>query len=407
MRDKELYQQILGLKAPWVVESVELDKEKLEVIVRVTLKGWIVLCCPECDKRMPGYDRRERAWRHLDTCQFTTILKADIPRGACREHGVRRIHVPWAEKGSMFTALFEAFVIDVLKEMSRAGAAGLLRLSWSEVDTIMKRAVERGLKRRRLEDVHLLGIDEKAFRKGQDYVTVVCGIEDAVVRYVGDDRTTESLDRFYEELTAKECEEIYAVAMDMWDPYIDSIEQDLPEAKIVFDKFHIARHLSGAVDKVRRQENERLRGEGGERLVGTRYQWLVNLDRMSPQQHRSFRDLRDSNLKTARAWAIKETAAGLWDYVYEGSARNFFKRWRGWSIRSRLEPLKKVARMMKRRLDNVLTYLRHPITNAVAEGINSKIQRIERTARGFRDRENFETAILFHRGNLQLYPHEI
>jgi transposase len=407
MRDKDLYQQILGLKAPWVVESVELNKEKKEVVVKVGLKGSIILCCPECGKPMPGYDQRERSWRHLDTCQFTTILTAAVPRGNCEEHGVRQIGVPWAERGSQFTALFEAFAINVIKEMSRSGAAELLRLSWCEVDGIMRRAVERGIKRRKFKDIHLLGIDEKAFRKGQDYVTVVCDIESGSVLYVGDDRTTNAIDGFYEGLTSKEREEIYAVAMDMWEPYIQSTKDKAPNAEIVFDKFHVAQHLTDAVDKVRRRENKKLRREGDERLVGTRYRWLVNPKRMLPEQRISFRELRDSNLKTARAWAIKETAARLWNYVYVGSARRFFKRWYNWAIRSRLEPVKKVARMIKRRLDNILTYLRIPITNAVVEGINSKIQWIKQTARGFRSRENFKTAILFHCGKLNLYPHGI
>ena len=374
MRDKELYQQILGLKAPWVVDSVELDKEKKEIVIRVGLQGSIVLCCPHCDKPMPGYDKRERSWRHLDTCQFTTILTAEVPRGTCTEHGVRQIGVPWAEDGSRFTALFEAFAIDVLREMSKSGAADVLALSWIEVDGIMKRAVERGLKRRKLEGVHLVGVDEKAFRKGQDYVTVVCAIENGAVLYVADERTTKALDGFYEGLSPEERAEIYAVAMDMWQPYIQSTEAHVPGAKIVFDKFHVAKNLSEAVDTVRRQENQKLRKEGDDRLVGTRYDWLINPEKMSAEKRLSFSELRDSNLKTARAWAIKETVASLWAYVNEGSARKFFKRWYNWAIRSRLNPLKKVAQMMKRRLDNILTYLRFPITNAVAEGLNSKIQ---------------------------------
>lgn len=407
MRDKDLYQEILGLKQPWVVESVELDAKRKDVKIRVGLKGSVTLCCPKCGKEMPGYDKRERSWRHLDTCQFTTTLVAEVPRGECKEHGVHQIDVPWAEKGSQFTALFEAFAIDLLKEASRSGAAEILRISWSEVDTIMKRAVERGLKRRKIEDVHLLGVDEKSFRKRHDYVTVVSSVEDGAVLYVGDNRKRESLDAFWATLAPRAREEIYAVAMDMWEPYIGSTRENLPQAEIVFDKFHIVRQLSDAVDKVRRQENKSLRREGDDRLVGTRYHWLVNPKNATPESRRAFVELRRSSLKTARAWALRESVAGLWGYIYEGAARNFFLRWYGWACRCRLEPVKKVARMMKSRLDNILTYLRFPITNSVAEGINSKIQWIKQTARGFRNRESFKTAILFHCGKLQMYPHGI
>jgi transposase len=407
MRDKELYQQILGLQAPWVVTGVELNRKSQQVVVQVDLKGPVVLGCPECGKPMPGYDTRERAWRHLDTCQYTTIIKAKVPRGECQEHGVRQIRVPWGERGSQFTALFEAVVIDWLQETSRSAVARTMRLTWAEVDGIMKRAVQRGLERQKLQEVHLIGVDEKAFAKRHKYVTVVCNLEDGAVLYVGDERRTESLDAFYDSLTPGEREAIYAVAMDMWEPYVTSTREKVPEADIVFDRFHIAKHLSDAVDKVRRKENKALRTEGDERLVGTRYQWLVRPENMRPEQRRGFTDLKASSLKTARAYALKETVSGLWDYVYEGAARNFFGRWYNWAIRSRIEPIKEVARMMKRHLDNIVTYVKCPITNAMSEGINSKIQWIKHTARGFRNRDSFKTAILFYCGKLQLYPHGI
>ncbi len=128
--------------------------------------------------------------------------------------------------------------------------------------------------------------------------------------------------------------------------------------------------------------------QGDERLKGTKYLWLKGRDRFDPSSWMTFRHLRDSELKTARAWAIKQTFAHFWDYIYLGAARRFFDKWYGWAIRSRLEPVKRVARMLKKHLDNILTYLKHRITNAVTEGINSKIQWIKYTARGFANREN-------------------
>lgn len=408
MHDKELYQQILGLTKPWVVESVELDRANEEILLKVGLKGSVVLCCPECEKAMPGYDKRERRWRHLDTCQYTTIIMADVPRGTCQEHGVRQICVPWAEPGSQFTALFERLAIDWLKEASQTGVARTMNLSWEEAHGIMKRAVDRGLSRRKLEDIHLIGVDEKSFKKRHDYVTIVCNLEDGAVLYVGEERKKETLDHFYtQELKPEQREEIYAVAMDMWPAYIESTKEHVKEAEIVFDKFHVIKHLTDAVDKVRRQENKALRKEGDERLIGTKYDWLVRPENLRPEKQAAFEELKRSNLKTARAWALKETATKLWDYVYEGSARRFFSRWYGWAARCQLEPMKKVARMIKSHLDNILTYIKMPITNAMAEGVNSKIQWVKYTARGFRNRENFKTAILFHCGDLQLYPHGI
>jgi len=406
MRDKDLYQQILGLQDPWKVVDVQLSRETNEVIVRVERDQATPLKCPKCSKEMPGYDSRPRRWRHLDTCQFTTILVADVPRGKCVDHGVHQIDVPWAEPGSQFTVLFERLVIDWAREASQTAVARMLGLSWHQVHGIMERAVRRGLERRQIGDAHLLGVDEKSFRKRHDYVTVVSCIEDGRVLYVGDERKRETLDKFYESLTEQERGEIYAVAMDMWKPYIDSTKTKVPAAAIVFDRFHVARHLTAAVDKVRRTENKALRQEGDDRLVGTRYDWLVNPDQKDLSWKRAFGELRKSELKTARAWAIKETARRLWGYVYEGAARNFFARWYGWAARSRLTPIKEAARTLKNHLDGIVAYIKYPITNALAEGLNSKIQWIKYTARGFRNRENFKTAILFHCGGLDLYPHK-
>lgn len=409
MRDRNLYEQILGLPEPWHVEDVELRDDAREVIVQVGLRRPMKLTCPECGEPMAGYDHRRRRWRHLDTCQYKTIIEADVPRGQCASHGVRQIEVPWAEERSRFTALFEALAIDWLRETSQSAVARRLKLTWSEVHGIMERAVGRGLARREREVIPYLGIDETSFQKRHEYVTVVCDLENPRVLYVGDGRSRASIDGFYESLTGQQIEGIEGVAMDMWRPYISSTQAYVPDAntKIVFDKFHVVAHLFKALDDVRKQEHRRLRKQGDTTLTGTKYLWLKGRERFDRGSWLDFGQLRESSLKTARAWAIKEAFSHFWGYVYLGPARKFFQRWYSWAIRSRLEPIKKVARMLKARLDNILTYLTHRITNAVSEGINAKIQWIKRTARGFGNRDNFRNAILFHCGGLHLYPHGI
>jgi len=409
MRDRALYEQILGLPEPWRVTDVQLRDDDREVIVTVGLRRPLELSCPECGESMPGYDHRRRRWRHLDTCQYKTIIEADVPRGECSTHGVRQADVPWAEERSRFTALFEALAIDWLQETSQSAVARRLRLTWAEVHGIMDRAVARGLARRKTEQIPFLGIDETSFQKRHEYVTVVSDLDNSRVLYVGDGRSRDSIDGFYKGLTPEQIEGIEAVAMDMWEPYIGSTRAWVPgaEHKIVFDKFHVIAHLFKAVDDVRKREHRQLLEQGDTTLTGTKYLWLRGKDRFDAESWLDFGELRDSSLRTARAWAIKEAFAPLWSYVYLGPARKFFTRWYSWAIRSRLEPIKKVARLIKKRLDNILTYLTHRITNAIAEGLNAKIQWIKRTARGFGNRDNFRTAILFHCGKLDLYPHGI
>ena len=276
MRDKELYARIVGIEAPWRVEDVELNLQQGEVVVRVAHDGG-PLRCPECGRPANRYDTRQRRWRHLDTCQYRTILAAEVPRVQCEHHKVKQIEVPWSESRSRFTALFEAVVIDWLQEASTAAVAQQLGLSWDEVDGVMQRAVQRGLQRREVQLPARLGVDETSFQKRHEYVTVINDLDGKVV-YVADGRTKESLEKFYKQFDSEQLAQVHTVAMDMWEPYISVTTQYVPDAenKIAFDKFHIAGHLGDAVDQVRRAEHRRLLGEDDERLKGSRYKWLTN-----------------------------------------------------------------------------------------------------------------------------------
>lgn len=407
MQDHELYRRILGIEAPWYVERVDLKLVEGEVHVYLDHQEVNRWECPECGADAKLYDHQgERDWRHLDTCQYRTILHARPPRGECPEHGVRVVKLPWAEPSSRFTALFEALAIEWLKVASQKAVGEQLRLSWDEIHGVMERAVERGLRRRQAEPLLRIGVDEKAFRKGHSYLTLVNDLEKGRVLYVGEGRQQRSLDGFWETLTEEQKSGIEAVAMDMWEPYIKSVREHVggAEQKIVFDKFHIAKHLGEAVDRVRRKEQRTLKAAGDDRLTGTRYDWLRNPAKMEPKDRREFAELRQSGLKTARAWALKETAMALFSYVYERPARKHFRWWSHWAARSRLQPMIEVGRMLKRRFENIITYLRHRITNATSESINSKIQWVKYTARGFRNLQNFVHAIYFHCGGLDLAP---
>ena len=407
MQDSELYGRILGITAPWRVERVELQLKQGEVHVYLAHEDKQEWPCPECGASCAVYDHQaERQWRHLDTCQYRTIVHAQPPRSQCREHGVRVVKLSWAESNSRFTALMEGLAIAWLKHASQKAVAEQLHLSWDEVHGIMERAVERGLARRQAEEIPRLGVDEKAFRKGHKYLTLVNDLRRNRVLYVAEGREQSSLDGFWGTITEAQRDSIEAVAMDMWDPYVDSVREHVREAdkKIVFDKFHIAQHLGEAVDRVRRREHKELKAEGDERLTGTKYDWLRNPATMDAEQRQEFASLRQSELKTARAWALKETGMALYNYVYEKPARKHFQWWYNWAVRSRLEAMKEKARMLKRRFENINTYLRHQITNAASESLNAKIQWVKYTARGFRNKQNFIHAIYFHCGGLDLAP---
>jgi transposase len=407
--DRELqkhYALLLGIGSPWEVKAVELKLEEKKVQIELSWQWGASAKCPECGRECSIHDcAPERTWRHLDTMQFTTLIRARTPRSNCPEHGVKTMQVPWAAPQGRFTVLFERFAVEVLlASASVSQACELLGLSWDTAQEIMGRAVERGLERRQLENLKHLGMDEKSFRRGQSYITLLTDLDQSRVLDVVQERTTEAADQLWKTLSPEQKQAVEAVAVDMWEPFIQTIQKQVPDADIVHDRFHVSQYLGEAVDKVRRQEHKELMAQGDETLKGTRQLWLYNPENFSSEQMVEFSTLKDLHLKVARAWAAKEMFSQFWEYQQEGWARRFFKDWFGWVSRSQLKPVVEVAQMLKRHLDNLLTYLKHHITNAVTEGLNSKIQSLKSAARGFRNFRNYRIRILFFCGKLNLYP---
>jgi transposase len=407
VQDRQLYQQILGIASPWFVERVELKLESGEVHVHLAHANDASWKCSECGRDCRVYDHQPvRTWRHLDTCQYQTLLHAALPRTDCPEHRARIVQVSWAEPGSHFTVLFERLAIDWLQEACQQAVARQLDLTWDEIHGIMARAVRRGLARRKADELPHLGVDEKAFLRGHRYATIVVDTWCSRVLYVGKGRDEASLNGFWPTLTAEQLAGVQLVAMDMHQPYVNSVRSHLPqgEQKIVFDKFHVAKHLGEAVDKVRRAENKALLAEDDDRLVGTKYDWLRNPDNFKRSAWEEFRELRESKLKTARAWALKEQGMLFWEQRSARKAKQHFDWWYRWATHSRLKPMIEKAKMLKARLPNLLTYYKCFLTNAFSESLNSKIQWVKYAARGFRNFDNFATAIYFHCGKLDMTP---
>jgi transposase len=337
--------------------------------------------------------------------QFETVLTARPPSTDCPDCGEKTVAVPSAAPHGRFTLIFEAIAIHVLEAASSTERArALLGLSWGSAQRIMDNAVERGLERRQVDEVRHVGIDEKSFGKGHNYISVMTDIDGSRVLEVSEGRDEAAADELWGALPTEQKEKVEAVAIDMWQAFENSVAKQVPQADVVHDRFHISKYLNEAVDKVRRQEHKALTSEGDESLKGTRQLWLYNPENLSDEKWLEFEPLKEAQLKTARAWAIREQFRWFWEYKYAGHAKNFFKRWYGWASRCRLDPIIKVAKMVKRRLDNILTWFRHRISNGPAEGFNSRIQSIKSAARGFRNFQNYRTRILFFCGKLQLLP---
>jgi transposase len=349
----------------------------------------------------------ERQWRHLDTCQFQTYLHARIPRVDCPEHGVSNVEVPWGAKSSRFTLMMERLIIDLLLACQNVkSVCGLVGISWDAIAHVMERAVARGQKKKITAPIKYLGVDEKSFRKGHHYITVVSDLEKGSVEYVAEDHTAESLAGYYRQLSEADKAGIEAVAMDMCRAYERATVDHLPEGqeKIVFDRFHIMQNLNKALDRVRQSENWELSRKQDQTLARTRQMWLWGQENLPEKYQEQFAVLKSLDLKTAKAWALKEHLRRLWDQPDVEAARAFFGHWKEWVITTRLKAMLHVARTLEKKLERIVSYCRHPITSAGCEGLNSKITTVKIRAAGYRNLERFKTAILFYCGKLELYP---
>jgi transposase len=405
MQDTEFYQQVLGLSKPWRVKSVKLELGKQKVTIEVECEEKVAWGDPATGGRAHIHAWEKRRWRHLDTCQFETIIEAEVPRVKYADGKVEEVVVPWAERFSRLTRLMEAFVIRVLQaSRSISEAAGLVGLGWDQVHGVMQRAVKRGLLRREALPIRHLGIDEKSIARGHTYATVLTDLEGSRVWEVTLGRKQSDADEVWTSLTREQKQAVEAVAMDMWPAFENSAKTALPEAVVVHDKFHVAKHLNEAVDKVRKAEHRQLMAQGDQTLKGTKYEWLRGHEDLRRSEAANFRTLHKLNLKTSRAWCLKESFAGFWEYRYPGAARRFFEQWCAAAMRSRLQPIKQVTRMLREHVEELLNYITHRITNAASEGFNSLIQNIKANARGLPNFAKFRTRILFFCGKLNMLP---
>jgi transposase len=360
---------------------------------------------PETGYRAPLKDWQERTWRHLDTCEYETVITARVPRIVLSDGRTMTVRVPWAEPGGRFTKRFESRVIALLEQCRTVrGAARLSRLTDDQVDGVMQRAVARGLLRREDQPLKYVGLDEKAIARGHRYATIFNDLEGGRVIDVAPERTQEAAAGLLRELPEQQREKIEAVAIDMWPAYISAVEQVLPAADIVFDRFHVQKHLGEAVDKVRRQEHRELSAAGNLILKGSKYLWLKTHEDMRLKASREFRALLVQDLQTGTAWSLKKNFDHFWNYRQWGRACRFMDQWMETVFASGLRPLEKVADMIGHHAEGILNYIYHRITNAASEGINSTIQSLKHAARGLPVFKSFRARVLFFLGKLDLRP---
>jgi transposase len=383
----------LGLKAHTVTKVEETERHMIVYIDRL---GRRLLRCGVCRQRCRKVHsvRKLREWRDLSLRKLPLKLRYRPRRVRCPRCGIRVEDFPWAEPWARVTTTLSNAVAVLARELSWQGTGRQYGLNWKSVATIVKRAVQYGLRHRRRPPVHVIGIDEVSRRKGQVYLTVVYDLERRVLLWVGDDRTEEAVRPFFtEEMGLRRCRTLRVVCMDMWAAYAKLVREHAPNAQILFDRFHIVKHLNAAVDAARRELWRQLTAKERTTFKGTRWLLLKNPWNLKDNQKERLSTLVRWNAPLVRAWYLKEAFQLFWTYKQPWRAQQHLSKWIHSAMRSKLEPFKKFAQMLRSHLDGILPWTKIRVSNGAVEGMNNKIKSISHRSFGFRTAENFIAAI--------------
>jgi len=401
MDSNVLFTKALGLGSNWKVVESEMDVAGRELRLRLDFERGAHFPCAKCGRSCPVHDTVERKWRHLDFWQHRTELSARVPRTECEEHGVLQVETPWARPGSGFTLMMEAMILLLCQQGSVSAAARHLGERDKRLWRVLDHYVMEAHAARDWSGVRRIMVDETSARKGQRYVTVVLDADSHDLLLMVEERSARAVAEFAQAMPAHRAapRQISEVVMDMSAAYIAGTQVHFPEARIVFDRFHVMKLAGEALDAVRKE----LRRQGAD-LAGGLWALRGNEWTRTDQQL----DLRRHLVKT---YPILGRALGLRDAladVLEGGDLPTLKWWLGWADRSRLEPFRKLSRTIKSHLPGILAYLETGLTNAAIEAVNGLLQLAKRIAKGFRNFHYFRLAAYLKAGNLNIHvPHPL
>tara|TARA_R110002096_G_scaffold313965_1_gene508220 strand:- start:272 stop:1516 length:1245 start_codon:yes stop_codon:yes gene_type:complete len=384
MRDTTLLRTLLPFRR-LSVHGVKID-EIGDVIVAVSVRG--VSRCGGCGRKRPRYDRgdgKPRRWRHLDVANRRCYLEAELCRVDCPNCGVKVEAVSWAEQGARHTRQFDDLVTWLARCMDKTAVSVFSGVSWRTVGRIIERVVRRRKDPVDLTKLRAIAIDELSFRKGHHYLTLVTDLDSGRIVWGKEGRTAETLSEFFDELGEETCKQIEWTAIDMCAAYRKAIRAKLPNAKIVYDRFHVQQLVSEAVDETRREDWRQTKGTPeGDAIKRSRYALLKSPWNLTPSQEKSLASVQANNKRVYRAYLLKETFVDIYRRLLQpGWARRRMNSWLAWASRSRLPAFVKLAGTIRKHLDGILRYFETGYTTGVAEGWNNKARLATRQAYGF------------------------
>jgi transposase len=405
MRMTTVLNKLLRMQGLWVRGlKIRWEQQELWVVVE---PHWRVHRCGCCGRRArPRHDRAWRSWRHLDVFGWRCLLRYQIWRVRCSRCGVRTEKVPWAAAGSRFTRDFEQQVAWLAQRCDLTAVTEYFRVSWSSVRRIVDRVVEQAWDAdSALDGLRVIGVDEISYRRHHHYLTVVVDHASGRVVWAGKDRKAKTLLRFFRALGPERAAQLEAISADMWEPYLIVLRRKAPQARIIFDRFHIVRHLNNAVTKVRQQLIREADPQTRRDLKNTRFPVLKLPSSRTPEDRRVLEEQVRGNRQLYRAMLLKDDFMDLYSYEREGWARRFLNGWLRRAMYSKIEQIKKVARMIRNHLDGVLGWVQWQISNGRLEGMNNRIRLLSHRSFGLHSAQALISLVYLCCSGLELTIH--
>lgn len=398
MEDKELIQLALGLSSPWYVKDINLDISKKRMDIHLDYVKGTKLPCTVCNNLCELHDTKEKVWRHLDFFHYETYLHARVPRTRCSEDGVKLADVPWTRQNTGFTLFFEALIVTMSKEMTASSIAELVNIHEDSVWRILSHYVEEARAKMDFSEIDTIGVDEISVKKGHSYVTLFYDLNKSRVIHIENGKKRSVFNNFREVLSKKtNPDNIKYISMDMYPAFKGGAREYFPNAKIVYDKFHIVKMMNDAIDKVRRKEYQTNKDLGK-----TRFMWLKNPENLSNREITKIQSIKDLDTKTAKAYRFKLALQRLWEIKNVDVARQYLDKWHYWGTHSNIKEVITLAKMVKRNSHGILESIKQSISNGVVEGLNNKIKTAFKRSYGLKTEKYRNTMIFLMAGKLSL-----
>ncbi len=395
----KLFEAALDIRSPWSIATCAFSAEERQLIMRMEFAEGSRFACPACGAAgCPVHDTKPQRWRHLDFFQHKAFIEAKVPRVRCDACGcVRMVDVPWARKNSGFTLLMESLIMELVKHMPVLPLARLIGVSDGAIWRVLAFHVERAIASIDLSKLKEIGVDETSARRGHEYISMFYDLIGRRLVHVAEGKDASVIADFAQELARRgvKAEQIGEVSCDMSPAMIKGIAENLPEANITFDKFHVFKLLSDAIDKVRRHEMRK-----DKTLKGSRYSLLKNPENLTAKQREVLTEVQQRNAALAEAYRLKETFRDVFRQPSKADARGMLKAWVASAYRSGIAAMRTVADTIRKQWDGILRWYDTRITNAIMEGLNSLLQAAKRKARGYRTMQNLRLIAFLVAGKL-------